>query len=65
MGSAESIQVKGHDKTVSRCGENQRPGPCSIFFMLVVHNLSPNHSGCEQFICECDWRHRFRFDINR
>jgi hypothetical protein len=26
--------------------ENKRFSPCSIFLICVVHNLSPNHSGC-------------------
>jgi hypothetical protein len=53
-GPAEPIDVKCHDKTVSRYGENQRTCQCSIFLMFVVHNFSPHHSGCEQFSCESD-----------
>src|SRR6516164_9216005 len=60
-GGAEPVEVKGHDETVSGYGENQRPCLSSIFLISVVHNLSPSHSGCEQFIGQCDWRHLFRF----
>ena len=45
--TAKPIEVKGHDKTVSRYGENQCTRQGSIFSIFVVHNLSPNHSGCE------------------
>ena len=65
VGSAEPIEVKCHDKTVSRYGENQWPCPCSILLIFVVHRLFPNHSGCEQFVRERDWCRLFRFDINR
>src|SRR6266436_2142 len=57
VGVIEPIEVKGHDKTVSRYRENQRISRCSIFLMFVVHNFSPNHSGREQFSCECYRRH--------
>ena len=65
VGPAKPIEVKGHDKTVSRYGENQWTREHPIFLILVIHNFSPNHSGCEQFSCERDWRHLFRFETSR
>src|SRR5215471_9170202 len=60
--SALAIEVKGHDKTISRYGENKRTCHCSIFSMCVVHYFSPDHSGGDQFFCQCYWGDFFCFD---
>ena len=61
----EPIETEDHDEAGGRYSENQRTCQCSIFLMFVVHNFSPNHSGCEQFSCECFRRHLFWFVTNR
>src|SRR6266446_1602013 len=39
VGPIEPIEVKGHDKPVSRYRENHPISPCSIFLMFLVHNF--------------------------
>src|SRR5271166_2936071 len=65
VGPFKSIDVEGHEEAGSRQSEYQRTSRCFIFVQFVVHGLSPNHSGCEEFSCECYGRHLFWFGVSR
>ena len=50
---APANRGKGHDKTVSRYGENQRASHYAIFSRYIVPDFSPKNSGGDQFFGEC------------
>jgi hypothetical protein len=46
-GPLEPIETQDHNEAGGRQSENQRTSHCSILSIFVVHDSSPNHSGCE------------------
>jgi hypothetical protein len=42
-----ALEFRAEASVGSRCNEDQRTSQHSTFLMFVLHNLSPNHSGCE------------------